>query len=110
MVRNSSPKVLLLSLPWAPVTEPSLGLSVLKSELLKHGISCKVCQLNMLLLKYLKASTYWSIYNMFGVNDFLFTRPFEHNVSQKQLHQLSLKIDEALRHNYFADDENYQTR
>lgn len=107
---EKTPRVLLLSLPWTSLVEPSLGLGILKAELQKNNIQCRVKHLNLLLLKYMRATTYVSIANMFAVNEFLFTYPFEQELSKKQLSELSLRIDEALSNNIFNGDDRYNTR
>ena len=104
------PKALLLSLPWTSLVEPSLGLGILKAELEIKNIECKVKHLNILLLKYMRATTYVSIANMFAVNEFLFTYIFEKNISKKQLSSLSLAIDEALSNRLFQGDERYNSK
>lgn len=104
------PNVLLASLPWTSLVEPSLGLGILKSELDKHNIDSKICHLNLFLLRYMRSSTYVSIANMFALNEFMFTYVFEQDLSQEQLSELSLKIDEAISNNTFGSDERYSTR
>lgn len=69
----SAADVLLVSLPWAPLDEPSLGLGILSSTLNKAGIHCQVKHLNIQLLRYLKWSTYTGIAGDYGLNDYLFT-------------------------------------
>ncbi len=104
------PKVLLASLPWTSLVEPSLGLGILKSELQRNSIDARVSHLNLLLLKHMRASTYVSIANMFALNEFLFTYFFEQNLSKEQLSELSIKIDEAISNNTFQSDDRYNDR
>lgn len=80
--------IVLVSMPWASVTEPSLGLGVLSAELHARGIPAKVMHLNAWLLRYLKYTTYRKLADMFSVNDFLFTRGMdesEFGVARMQL-------------------------
>jgi ribosomal peptide maturation radical SAM protein 1 len=65
--------VLLASMPWAPLNEPSLGLGILAAALNKDGIACKVSHLSIQLLRYLKASTYIGVASQFALNDYIFT-------------------------------------
>lgn len=109
-MNNKTPNVLLLSLPWTAFTEPSLGLGLLKSQLNNAKIKCTVKHLNFFLLKYMRASTYLGITNMYAVNDFFFTYVFERDISEKQLSELSMRIDEAIFYNHFGNDERYKTR
>ncbi|MDJ0867091.1 MAG: RiPP maturation radical SAM C-methyltransferase [Myxococcota bacterium] len=71
------PKVLLLSLPWGALGEPSLGLAILKAELQRHGIPCRVQHLHLFLLKYLKAGTYQGTADSWAVTDFVFTKELQ---------------------------------
>jgi len=74
---QSAPRVLLLSMPWTSLTEPSLGLGILNARLRQDGIPCRVRHLNIFLLKYLKASSYAKIADLYAFNDFLFTNVLE---------------------------------
>jgi hypothetical protein len=56
--KANSPKVLLISMPWGPIAQPSHGISLLKSELKKHGVGCDVLEAGMLLLQWIKYITY----------------------------------------------------
>ena len=59
---NMNPNVLLISMPWAPLNEPSIGLGILKTILIEKKINVKVVNLNIYLLEYLTADTYVSLY------------------------------------------------
>jgi ribosomal peptide maturation radical SAM protein 1 len=102
-INNS--KVLLVSMPWTAISEPSLGLAILKSKLKSSGINCTVAHLNFLLLKYMRGTTYLGITNMYAFNEFLFTNLFESTVSESQLNLLRKRAQEALHYKYF--DERY---
>ena len=78
------PSVLLVSMPWTNLTEPSLGLSVLRAVLDEKNIPCRVMHLNLFLLEHLRAHSYYALANIFSLNDFLFSGVFDSAVSQKQ--------------------------
>lgn len=85
----SPPRVLLVSLPWAPLLEPSLGLGILKARLHEDGIACRVCHLNVFLLKYLKQETYDRVGMLYALDDFMFTNTLTSpEVAPEQLEQL----------------------
>src|SRR5437588_4078587 len=67
------PAVLLLSMPWAPLLEPSLGLAILKAKLRNDGVDCTIRHLNLFLLKYFKQESYERIALLYAFNDFLFS-------------------------------------
>jgi len=108
MAKN--PRVLLLSMPWTSLVEPSLGLGILKSVLYKKNIECRIVHLNIFLLKYMRATTYISIANIFAINEFLFTYIFEKNISNEQYKALLLRIDEIIENNLFVGDERYNDK
>jgi ribosomal peptide maturation radical SAM protein 1 len=110
MSATEKPKVLLLSLPWTSLVEPSLGLGILKAVLDGNRIESRVSHLNLFLLKYMRATTYVSIANSFALNEFLFTHCFEETLSPEQLSELSLRVDEALSNRTFGNDERYKDR
>ena len=67
-------KVLLINMPWTDVTEPSLGLGILKSILTASNIECRVLEAQVYLLKWLQPPTYKNFSKRWVVNDWLFTR------------------------------------
>src|ERR1041384_64890 len=89
---RAKPSVLLLSMPWTAITEPSLGLAILKTQLTSERIACTISHLNLFLLKYMRASTYLGITNMYALNEFFFTRVFEETLAPAQLAELYLRI------------------
>lgn len=95
-------KVLLLSMPWTSLIEPSLGLGILKAQLNKVKISCTIKHFNIFFLKHISASTYTSICNLFALNDFLFSAVLEKEISAFQLKELSRRIK------YIIDDKSFQ--
>jgi hypothetical protein len=64
--------VLLISMPWTTLTEPSLGLAMLKAVLVQNGATARVMHLNLFLLEHLQASTYEALSVIYVLNDFLF--------------------------------------
>lgn len=87
------PRVLLISMPWAPLIEPSLGLAILNAQLEEAGIPCTVSHLNIFLLKYLKPETYERVGQLYAFNDFTFTRVVESaDPAQEQLDTLARMI------------------
>jgi len=106
---NDSPKVLLASMPWTTLIQPSLGLSILKSQLENVNIICKVRHFNLFLLQYLSLDTYIDLANFFACNEFVFTYLFEPNPSEKQIKILKQSIKEVIRNNNFESKERYNT-
>ena len=90
------PSVILVSLPWTTLTEPSLGLSLLKAVLEREGITSRVMHLNLALLRYVHAATYFAIANVYALNDFLFSHVLAPEVTSKQHQILRHKVRELL--------------
>lgn len=106
---NNSPKILLASMPWTTLIQPSLGLSILKSQLGNVNITCKIRHFNLFLLQYLSLDTYVNLANFFACNEFVFTYLFEPNPSEEQIKVLEQSIKEAIRNNSFESKEQYST-
>lgn len=68
-----------MSMPWAPVQEPSLGLAILAAKLQTAGIPTRVRHCSLFLLEYLKLESIEQIGIRYGLNDFVFTQAFEGN-------------------------------
>ena len=85
IILNKTPKVALISLPWTSLVEPSLGLSILNAKLIECNIESKVFYFNILILKYIKQSTYDTIGSRWAINDWLFTAYFEKECDDTQL-------------------------
>ena len=79
------PYVVLISMPWTTLRQPSLGLALLCANLRSQGISCRVFHANLLLLKYLTAETYFVISRLIACNEFLFTAIIDLDPDQEQL-------------------------
>lgn len=82
---NTKCSIKLVSMPWTTLTEPSLGLAILKSALEKEGFKSQVHHLNLYLLRYVSFATYDTIAQSFALNDFLFTGQLEKRVSERQM-------------------------
>ncbi len=83
-VYKNQKRVLLISMPWNCVREPSLGLGILKSVLLNNNIKCDIIETSMKLLRYVKYETYDVFSKAWAINDFIFTHVFEGTVSKGQ--------------------------
>src|SRR5271156_6510656 len=86
-------RVLLVSMPWTTLTEPSLGLAMLKAVLAKHGFAATVMHLNLFLLEHLKAHTYEALSVVYVLNDFLFGHALDPQISPTQSRWLRRKVD-----------------
>lgn len=92
------PSVVLVSMPWSTLTSPSLGLSVLKSSLETNDVPARVKYFNLLMLNYLKSSTYARLADAWGFNDFVFSGILHPEISTDQLDRLitySQKLSET---------------
>lgn len=96
MSRPRPPRVLLASMPWAKLAEPSLGLAILQAVLTRDGIESRVRHFGIELLRYVKPSSYTAIADINALNEFLFTQPLERDISAKQLIALSHVADGLL--------------
>ncbi|WP_179139767.1 RiPP maturation radical SAM C-methyltransferase [Bacillus sp. CDB3] len=103
---RSSSSVVLVSLPWTSLTEPSLGLGILRAVLDQERIPCRVLHLNIFLLEHLRADSYYALANVYALNDFLFSGVLDSEVSTKQLQWLRLKTSELLAYEQI-DDKQY---
>lgn len=86
-----APSVLLVSLPWTLQTEPSLGLGLLKAILDQQGIATRVMHLNLRAYRVLQPRSYDAIARVYGLNDFLFTKVLDPDVTPVQLRWLRVK-------------------
>lgn len=90
------PRVLLVSMPWTALGEPSLGLAVLKGVCDRAGIACRVRHLNLFLLEHLRAPTYLAIANTFALNDFVFSGVLDPELPGEQRRWLRLRTQEMM--------------
>ncbi len=79
------PRVALVSMPWAPVGEPSLGLAVLKAQLARAGIDSRIWHANLGLLRHVTGSAYQQIASLWGLNEFAFTGILDEDFTQDQI-------------------------
>jgi len=100
---GKAPNVVLVSLPWTTLTEPSLGLGTLRAVLDGEGIACRVWHLNLFMLQHVRAATYCAIANVFGLNDFVFSGVLDPTLSHRQLRVLRGKTRELLSHRVIDD-------
>jgi ribosomal peptide maturation radical SAM protein 1 len=90
-------QILLVSMPWTTLTEPSLGLALLKAVLAREGMSARVMHLNLFLLEHLQAKTYEALSVVYVLNDFLFGHALDPVVTPKQRRWLGRKVEELLQ-------------
>lgn len=93
MTSSLLPRVLLVSMPWAKLAEPSLGLGILQAILSRKKIHARVRHFGVELLQYLKPASYTAIADINALNEFLFTEPHERDVSVRQLLALNAIAD-----------------
>lgn len=80
--------IVLISMPWAPPHEPSLGLAILKAGLKKNGYNVKVLHTAPKLLKWITMETYGFLAGCWGIDEFLFTSTLDPICDEKQLNRL----------------------
>ena len=85
---SAEPMVVLASMPWAPVTEPSLALGLLTASLERQGIRSKAAHLNLELLRWVSYETYTSVAEYWGLNEFVFTGGIAPEIDEPQLEAL----------------------
>jgi ribosomal peptide maturation radical SAM protein 1 len=78
-------RVALVSMPWAPISEPSLGLSILKSVLDQQGVEARVFHASLGLLRHVTGTAYQQIASCWGLNDFTFTGVLDEHLSNNQM-------------------------
>lgn len=93
---TTAPRVVLGSMPWTSLCEPSLGLGILKARLAERGVRCRVRHLNLLLLRHLSSATYLDVANVPALNDFVFTQPMEPEPTAGQLALLRERVEASL--------------
>lgn len=99
------PKVMLASMPWAALGEPSLGLGVLAACLGKAGVPVRVRHFNLTLLRYLRANTYVGLANSYAINDFLFTYDIDSDVSGVQYRLALDRLEELCELQILGDKD-----
>ena len=85
---NREGNVVLVSLPWTTLIQPSLALGILQARLMSDHIPSRAYYASLDLLKYLTYETYHTAADCWGINDFLFTAVLDNAVDEKQLQTL----------------------
>ena len=107
-----APNVVLVSLPWTTLIQPSLALGILKAKLTRENVASRVYYANLDILKYLTYETYHTAADCWGINDFLFTAVLDSAVDERQLETLkALCVTFAKRqvHKRYASAEDLFT-
>ena len=99
--RPTTPRVALVSMPWAPISEPSLGLGLLKQQLVDEGVEARVFHFNLGLLRYMTDAAYQQVSACWGLNEFVFTGVLDPAWSDDQLHCL---MERCIANTRFDDD------
>jgi ribosomal peptide maturation radical SAM protein 1 len=79
------PRVALVSMPWTTLSEPSLGLALLKAQLAAEGIESRVFHLNIQLLRYITDPAYHQFSMCWGLNEFAFSAILDAALDQAQV-------------------------
>lgn len=86
--RPANASVVLVSMPWHPPAEPSLGLAILKSCLTRAGFMSWVHHASSALLEFLTVDTHIFLARCLGINEFLFTANLDPVMDDDQLKEL----------------------
>jgi len=86
-----APKFALVSLPWTNLTQPSLGLAILKAHLEQEDIPACVYHANLDLLAFTSPSTYDFLGECWAMNEFVFTGVFDPTLDDKQMAALEVQ-------------------
>lgn len=95
-------------MPWASVTEPSLGIALLQGALEEAGIWARARYLNVHLLRYIKSDTYLRVADVYAANDFVFAQPIDGAPDKQQLDALN-QIAAELLHSRRGWNERWKT-
>jgi ribosomal peptide maturation radical SAM protein 1 len=88
--------VLLVSMPWTSLAEPSLGLALLRGVMDAAGIPCRVFHANLYLLEHLSGHTYQALAHIYVLNDFVFSGVLDPALTHVQERALRLKAREIV--------------
>jgi ribosomal peptide maturation radical SAM protein 1 len=99
------PRAVLVSMPWAGVSEPSLGLGILSACLQRDGVFARVHHFYPHLLRHVTYETYTMLADCAALNEFVFTAQLDADFDDRQLEAL---IDrcvelESVKHSKYAD-------
>lgn len=83
-------------MPWTTITEPSLGLAVLKAVLEREGIPCRVLHVNLFMLEFMRPDSYHALAHIYTLNDFVFSGILDPIVTNLQQRALRPKIRELV--------------
>lgn len=101
----SQHEVVLVSMPWAPATEPTLGLGILSACLTRSGISSRVLHAGPHLLRWVKSETYQYLADAWGLNEFTFTGALDPALDSPQEKAV---VDRVLHHSQGNLPEGYR--
>lgn len=91
------PAVVLVAMPWPTVSEPSLGLGILKSQLRNERIRSRVFHAYIDLLRYVSFETYAFVSSCWGLNEFVFTRELDRSLDAEQIDCLTEECASRVR-------------
>jgi ribosomal peptide maturation radical SAM protein 1 len=91
----TTPAVVLASMPWAPVTEPSLAMGILVAQARRAGFRARSMHLNIDLLEHVTFETYVKVAEYWALNEFVFTELLSEGVDDAQTLAL---IDRCAEH------------
>jgi ribosomal peptide maturation radical SAM protein 1 len=90
------PSVMLVSMPWTTLEEPSLGLAILRAVLDRQGIACRILHMNLFMLEHLRGRSYHALAHTYILNDFLFSWTLDPVVTNAQQRALRQKVRELV--------------
>jgi len=88
-----SPRVVLASMPWTTVAQPSLGLAAIKPYLDQANISARIYHANLDLLQFVSVETYDLVAECWALNEFLFTAILEPRIDERQKEELRRRCE-----------------
>src|SRR6185312_13043418 len=98
--------VVIVSMPWAPPSEPSLAGAILKACLVREGISCRVLHAAPQMLRWTTIETYEFLADSWGLNEFLFTNELDpefDEIQERRLWERARRYASARRHPRYSD-------
>ena len=90
-----SPRVVLASMPWTTVVQPSLGLATIKPYLDQANISARIYHANLELLQFVSVETYDLVAECWALNEFLFTAILEPRIDERQKEALRRRCESS---------------
>ena len=85
MLMAKKPRAALVSMPWTSVSDPSLGLAILKAQLNREGIEARVFNFHVNLLRYVTNATYHQVASCWALNEFVFTGALDPEIGEDQV-------------------------